>query len=182
MDIAKLAKDINETAHEKGWYDSGPRNFHEVVALMHSELSEALEEWRAGHALTETYIKDGKPEGVPIELADAYIRALDTCYELGLPVTSSLRADTQTNKMRPEGQALSFAVDIADLHYHLSTAIAGLDFCAIRPDPGGEHDLGEVVLAIELVCAKWGIDLEAAVRTKCEFNKTREYRHGNKKA
>jgi len=37
-----LAKEVNDTAKAKGWWD-GERNEAEIICLMHSELSEALE-------------------------------------------------------------------------------------------------------------------------------------------
>lgn len=51
--LNELAVAINKTAHDKGWYDRGIRNFGEVVALMHSELSEALEAWREGQPILQ---------------------------------------------------------------------------------------------------------------------------------
>ena len=43
-----IAQQINRTAIEKGWW-KGDRNDGEIIALMHSELSEALEALRHGN-------------------------------------------------------------------------------------------------------------------------------------
>ena len=43
----ELEKEIHQNAVEHGWWDE-PRTFGEIVALCHSELSEALEELRVG--------------------------------------------------------------------------------------------------------------------------------------
>jgi len=44
----RCADQINKTAISKGWWDS-ERNDGEVIALIHSELSEALEGMRKGN-------------------------------------------------------------------------------------------------------------------------------------
>jgi hypothetical protein len=74
VEVNKLVRDIRANAAEKGFHNPSP-SFPEVIALIHSELSEALEAYR-GHELM-VWNKDGKPEGVAIELVDAVIRIMD---------------------------------------------------------------------------------------------------------
>lgn len=77
MGINDLAKDIHANAVAHGWWDS-PSSFGEIVALCHSELSEALEADRAGQP--DVFVcSNGKPDGVAVEMIDCVIRILDWC-------------------------------------------------------------------------------------------------------
>jgi len=127
MDICinDFAKEVHELAIEKGWWED-PRSFGEIIALCHSELSEALEEYRAGRPIVwqpctsadgKPCMRDGcgdweegvcwlnalgdKPEGIATEMADCIIRILDWCGKENIDIESILRMKHEYNKTRP---------------------------------------------------------------------------------
>lgn len=99
--LKELAKEIHDNAVEHGWWDD-PRSFPEVLALVHSEISEALEEYRNGREFTEIYYSaKAQPEGIPVELADAIIRILDFCGYAGIDMDAAITEKHEYNLMRP---------------------------------------------------------------------------------
>lgn len=104
MTITELMSRAHRTACDKGWWDAEDRSIGEQIALMHSELSEALEEVRNGHPITEIYHagSDGlKPEGFAVELADVLIRIADTCEKYGVPLQEAIDEKLAYNASRP---------------------------------------------------------------------------------
>lgn len=99
--VARLA---HKTASDAGWYrdpQTGKgidRNFGEVVALMHSELSEALEADRKGLMSDKLPGIDGRAE----EFADCIIRILDTAAAKGLDVAGALILKNRYNRQRAD--------------------------------------------------------------------------------
>lgn len=101
MNIKGLQKAIHEMAVEKGWWEED-RGFAEVVALAHSELSEALEEYRNGNGLLYYNLdKPDKPEGIGIEMADVIIRILDWAESADCDIEEMIRIKFNYNATRP---------------------------------------------------------------------------------
>ena len=94
----------HKTALDAGWYtdpatgEPVTRNFGEVVALMHSELSEALEADRKGLRDDKLPHRDGRE----VEFADLIIRVLDTAAALGLDVAGALIEKNRFNGPRAD--------------------------------------------------------------------------------
>jgi len=102
-----IAEDVYNTAVEKGWYDDGgKRNLGEAIALMHSELSEALEALRQG----ETTPSDKLPDylGVEEELADCIVRIMDIARAKNWRVAEAIVAKIAYNKGRPPKHGKKF--------------------------------------------------------------------------
>lgn len=69
------------------------------LALVHSEVSEALEAVRDGKFTA--YTKDGKPEGMVVELADTMIRIMHLAGLLGLDLEDAVEMKMAANQKRP---------------------------------------------------------------------------------
>lgn len=101
MNIKLLQKDVHDNAKAHGWWDE-ERPFGELLALVHSEVSEALEDYRNGLPLNENhYEPNGKPCGVPSELADVVIRVMDMCERYGIDLEKAILEKHEFNKSRP---------------------------------------------------------------------------------
>lgn len=103
MKINDWAKKIHRNAICHGfWDESAEPSFPEVVALCHSELSEALEADRKGEPLFWVREVDGKPEGAAVEMVDCIIRILDWCAAKDIDVEGILESKTAFNALRPK--------------------------------------------------------------------------------
>jgi NTP pyrophosphatase (non-canonical NTP hydrolase) len=109
MRLPFLAEECLRISREHGFssalkHDADSGTFCEKMMLIVSEISEALEEFRGGHTVQEVYYtpdKPDKPEGVPIELADAIIRILDFCHANGIDIEDAVLNKMKYNESRP---------------------------------------------------------------------------------
>lgn len=124
MNLNEWSEEIHSVAVAHGWWEKAP-SFGEVIALCHSELSEALEEHRNGRPIQykacgmDNSPCDGdacvmysigacsadglldKPEGIAVEMADCLIRILDWCGHAGIDIEAVVALKNEYNKTRP---------------------------------------------------------------------------------
>ena len=197
MNINDLIAEAHANAVAHGFWEED-RPFAETVDLIHSELSEALEEFRDGHGLDEVYYSCSwdmfcpgnilscdckpcryhKPEGIPIEFADTVIRIGDYLGHEKVDAERTIDDDgiDATDKdWIPEHirkDMKTFQGFIAAGHWLLSHAY--------QYRLGTWSTLIFTILAIEEFCQNNGIDLDRAIKLKMEYNKTRPYKHGKR--
>jgi NTP pyrophosphatase (non-canonical NTP hydrolase) len=107
--IDQMQAEVIDFCRMKGWYDK-PVSFGEAMALLHSEVSEALEAWREWglEDWTDSQSEEEeqadilpKPEGVGSEFADVFIRLLDDCARFGVDLAAEYERKMAYNRTRP---------------------------------------------------------------------------------
>ena len=205
MTLAEVAREIHENAKAHGWWDE-ERETAEIYALIHSEWSEALEEYRAGRPdrwffcidddkvgmcpntacpLTPDVpcrYREPKPEGICVELIDGVIRIFDYLGKTGgAEEYNEEAADWYFEMIGEEGAAWTrevqeLAVPALVNRLHEETCDARKRY---RTGDGAENDCLMEVITIAWQWIKGrGLDPMELLIEKHEYNKTRPYKHG----
>lgn len=89
MEFQSLALEIHENAKNHGWWDT-QRSIPELLCLVHSEVSEALEAYR-----------NGNKENFSEELADIVIRVFDMAVGNNINIQEAIVKKHLKNTKRP---------------------------------------------------------------------------------
>lgn len=182
LNIAEFTTAVHKNAVDHGWWED-EREYDEVISLIHSEWSEALESYRNNEPMVWYQEKDGhqKPEGIAVELIDGCIRILDLAGKMNYPM-----GDISVKRSVLEAPAAVDKMNVTKLIAicHLSTSSAFHHFIQ-NNKPDAVKAMAELVGCV-FVVFRWmrtnGLDYEAIIKEKHEYNITRPYRHGGKKA
>lgn len=192
MKLNKFAQAVHENAVKHGWWDE-ERTFGEIIALCHSELSEALEELRTNRPMmyfveTNGFVvtdmserKDEKPEGVAVELADCIIRVLDYFGKEELDVDALMQEAMKAVMCDVPGRIYAATLGDCISRWHLLLSLAYACWCKASGTHASALRMARCVCEI-LAWGKVtdGVDFEMILDIKHEYNKTRPYRHGGK--
>ena len=112
--INKLAKEVHQNAKNKGFHE-GEKNIGEMLALIHSEVSEALEADRKGRECSynmkvmngwtkdqdfKEYFEGNVKDTFEDELADVIIRVMDLAEMKGIDLEQHITAKMRYNSLR----------------------------------------------------------------------------------
>lgn len=195
MNLNEFMKEAHANAVAHGFWDE-KKPIEEIMALIHSEWSEALEEYRADRPMYYKVCKncgepcmkggcgdynygkcelnelDPKPEGIAVELIDGVIRIMDY---FGAVCESIEATSEEIEKLAAEVFLESGYDALPELPVLVGLLHVSTSSSFIEDEPG---DMLQCVGSVFLYIRKQGLDPEFILREKHEYNKTRPYKHG----
>jgi len=185
LDLNQFAKECHALSRAKGWYEGRDLQSEDtrdaMIELIHSELSEATECIRSNRLVTDYEDADGnifdkkygayvKPCGLPSELADVVIRALDfkEAYELG---TVEIKVHKyHFSDPNNANEKLAYIRQTRRRFENLITAF------------GFQEAINYLIQDCYVLADIIGFCLHTAILEKHAFNQIRPHRHGGKAA
>lgn len=194
--LEALMLDVFKTAHDKEWWVLDARgraifedgDLEDKLVLIVTELAEAFEEYRNPERVLNVvyslvdyqedsgkkskvgvdYIPGTKPEGFPIEMADAYIRILDLARARRLDDLSHSYMMTMADEFVPT------AVRPGPYIWEMLKVITA-------PNVSLDYRLAGLLALLERTAVDFKFDLAAAISLKATYNRTRPAKHGGKR-
>ena len=174
MDFRALQREAHAIAKDHGWWDT-ERTFGDLISDIHEGLSEARKAYRDEVLPSKPHLLSTK---VACELADVVIRVADMAEFYGVDLAGyRLTAGFSAWSGRE-----SFGEWLGEAHGMLSQAFETF-YAETKYNSGWRtvsQRLADIILCAERMAAHYGIDLDAAIEAKLEYNRTRPYRHGGK--
>ena len=196
MNLNELAKEAHQIAVDHGWWEKEP-SLGDLVALMHSELSEALEEYRADRGMvwhkveeikarypgeSDVKLVSCKPEGIAVELADCIIRILDWMGKEQMDAQELLDESKKRAGIMADVPKRIYDASMGDCisRWHLLLSLGYGCWCRTSGTYAAALRIALCMAEIMDWAGKEGVDMDAIIREKMDYNRTRPYRHGGK--
>jgi hypothetical protein len=156
--------------------------FAEKIALIHSEITEAFDDFEGPDRRLIRFEDDGKPCGAASELADVVIRVFDLAGSMGLrmgPVGISFDGLMEAAKSKEPHWKFNLNASLMQVHRQASIALemhrVGLRSMKLHV----ESALYELVTQVAGIAVGVGVDdFHAAMEQKMAYNRTRPVKHG----
>jgi len=204
MNLTALCTQSHEIAKKSGFLDP-PQTWEEVIALIHSELSEALEEYRKHRALNEAYYEfkvpgvankeahtfetlsrdeylaltpDARKGGKPCGIPSEFADVVIRMAQYCGTIGWDLQKAYDENVRGKVVDKGTFLQLISGGHCYISSAyMSQIEVFPSRAVVYFALLIGE----LEQFCERNDINLSKAIEEKALFNSTRSFRHGGKK-
>lgn len=160
MNHQALIERSHKQAVEKGFWEQ-PLTFDMVMALIISEIAEALEAYRKGRVNPDWNDTQAVKESFEVELADAIIRIYDWCGGNNLVVKPVV-----TNLPFNENEGFSFMILFKECIMCWENNSTDIHFFNIL--------LGTLLS----YCSHHNIDIERFILWKLDYNLSRPFKHG----